>query len=209
MKHALRLGLVPFILLALLALSGQAAAQTPPPTDLWTHGTTLSGVVGVAAASSRSGAMAGGAVGWEVTPSFGVDGTAAWFDRPGASESFTAALGVHANLLTSGRLLPFVKGSFGLYRASFDMARDDTDMPDFYRRRLGVSNGAVGAPRTFTDPSFAAGGGIEVFTMRHWAVRPQIEAIVVRRDSRSHVVTALTLQIAYHFENHPGRPARD
>jgi hypothetical protein len=157
---------------------------------------------GVAAASSRAGALVGGAAGWEITPRFGLEGRMAWFDRPGRAEAFTAALTARANLMSARTAVPFVKGGVGLYRASFEAA--DGNMPDFYRRRLGPD---FGLSRTFTDPSFVVGGGVSVFTSRHWAVRPEIEATVVRRQSRSYVVTALTMGVAYHFEEHPITPA--
>lgn len=51
------------------------------------------------------------------------------------------------------------------------------------------------------------GGGVDVFTTRHLAIRPEIDAIVVRRQSRSYVVTAVTMHVAYHFEEHPATPA--
>jgi hypothetical protein len=79
-------------------------------------------------------------------------------------------------------------------------------MPEFYRRRVGPG---FGTTHTFTDPSFVVGGGVNVFTSRHWAIRPEVEAIVVRRQSRSYVVTAVTVGVAYHFEEHPVTPPRE
>jgi hypothetical protein len=181
--------------------STSVAAQTTPPGNTWSHGTTADVFAGAAAASSRGGALAGGAAGWEVTPRFGLEGRMAWFGRPGRAEAFAAALTARASLMSARTAMPFVKGGVGLYRASFEAA--DGNMPDFYRRRLGPG---FGMSRTFTDPSLVVGGGVNVFASRHWAVRPEIEATVVRRQSRSYVVTAVTMGVAYHFEEHPVAP---
>jgi hypothetical protein len=186
----------------LFAVSTTVAAQTPPPENTWRDGTTVDVFAGVSSASSRAGALAGAAAGWEITPRFGLDGSMAWFDRPGNQKAFGAALTARANLVRLRSIVPFVKGGFGLYHASLDAG--DSRMPDFYRRRLAPG---FGMTRTFTDPSFVVGGGVNVFATRHWAIRPQIEAIVVRRQSRSYVVTAMTLGVAYHFEEHPVTPA--
>jgi hypothetical protein len=188
--------------LLVFVTSTSVVAQTTPAGNMWSHGTTVDVFAGVAAASSRGGALAGGAAGWEITPRFGLEGRMAWFDRPARAEAFAAALAARANLMSARTAVPFVKGGVGLYRASFEAA--DGNMPDFYRRRLGPG---FGLSRTFTDPSFVVGGGVSVFTSRHWAVRPEIEATVVRRQSRSYVVTAVTMGVAYHFEEHPVTPA--
>jgi hypothetical protein len=188
--------------LLVFVTSTGVAAQTTPPGNAWSHGTTVDVFAGVAAASSRGSALAGGAAGWEITPRLGLEGRMAWLDRPGRAEAFAAALTARANLTNARPAVLFVKGGVGLYRASFEAA--DGNMPDFYRRRLGPG---FGMTHTFTDPSFVVGGGVNVFTSRHWAIRPEIEAIVVRRQSRSHVVTAVTMGVAYHFEEHPVTPA--
>jgi hypothetical protein len=88
--------------------------------------------------------------------------------------------------------------------ASFDAARDD--VPDFYRRRLPPDT--FGVRHTFTDPSFIAGGGVNLFVSRHLAIRPEVQAMVVRRDSNQLVVTAATAHVVYHFEEHPVTPSR-
>lgn len=188
--------------LLVFVTSATVAAQTMPPGNTWSHGTTVDVFAGVATASSRGGALAGGAAGWEITPRFGLEGRMTWFDRPGRAEAFAAALTARASLVSMRTAVPFVKGGVGLYRASFETANGN--MPDFYRRRLGAG---FGMTHTFTDPSFVVGGGVDVFTSQHWAIRAEIEASVVRRQSRSYVVTAVTMGVAYHFEEHPVTPA--
>ncbi len=72
-----------------------------------------------------------------------------------------------------------------------------------------IANSAgPGATSTFTDPSFILGGGMNIFVTRHIAIRPDVEAMIVRRDSHNYVVTAVVVHIAYHFENHPITPTR-
>jgi hypothetical protein len=78
-------------------------------------------------------------------------------------------------------------------------------MPGFYRRRMtGMSD--MGSTITFTDPSVVGGGGVNVFVGQHWAIRPEILATAVLRDSHSFVVTTGAVRLAYHFEEHPVTP---
>ena len=185
---------------------GAAVAQQAIAADMWSRGSTVEVFGGVATADSRAGALAGGGLGWELTPRFGVDGSAAWLDRPGPRDAFAAALTAHLGVFGRRSVGPFVKGGVGLYRVSFE--GPPQSLPDFYRRRLGAGESTLGSSSTFTDPTVVIGGGVNLFTTRHIALRPEIEAIVLRRDSRSHVVTAVTFRVAYHFEDHPMTPSR-
>lgn len=38
---------------------------------------------------------------------------------------------------------------------------------------------------------------------RHIALQPAVEAIIVTADSQSYTLTAFTVRVAYHFEDHP------
>jgi len=189
--------------LVALALSVPAWAQPAIRVNEWAHGTTLTGFAGVAADSTRGGPMMGGSVGWELTRRIAIEGSGLWVDHEGDASAFGGALTVQAALLGSGKAVPFVQAGIGLYRASFDPAQ--SGVPGFYRQRMGPAGGSV---RTFTDPSFVFGGGANVFLSRNLAIRPDVEAMVVLRNSRSHVVTALSMQVVYHFEDHPVTPAR-
>jgi hypothetical protein len=40
------------------------------------------------------------------------------------------------------------------------------------------------------------------------AVRPQVDVFVVARDSQQYAVYTASVQVAYHFENHPITPRR-
>jgi hypothetical protein len=64
----------------------------------------------------------------------------------------------------------------------------------------------MGSTVTFTDPSLVGGGGVNVYVSRHWTIRPEIVATAVLRNSRSFVVTAGAVRLAYHVEEHPVTP---
>jgi hypothetical protein len=185
------------------ATSSGAWAQGGPASSLWSRGTTINAFGGVSSASSNTGGLVGGAAGWELTARFGFEGSVAWLDRPGVDQAFAAALTARLNLLTQRSVAPFLAGGVGLYHVSVSRAADD--LPAFYRRRL---QPGVGATQAFTDPSLIAGGGVNLFMSRHWAIRPEILAMVVKRDSRSHLVTTGTVHLAYHFEEHPVTPSQ-
>jgi hypothetical protein len=160
------------------------AAQDGLPAHTWSRGTTLSASVGAASAPSANGALAGVGIGWEVTPRFGIEGEAAWLDRPGDSEAFAAALTAQFRLRGLQPVSPYVKGGVGMYRLSLDVPR-----------------------ATFTDPSAVVGGGVRLFATRHLAFRPEVQAMVVARDAGRQVVTAIAVHVEYHFEDHVITPA--
>lgn len=187
--------------LALVAVAPPAFAQrTAPPVsptaDDWTHGTTVSLAGGIGTGSSDTGALLGGAVGWELRPRLAVEGSGSWLDRAEGAEGFAAAIKVRAGLARTG-VSPFVEGGFGLFRFSPQQA---ASLPGFYRRRLDASGGLV---KPFTDPMFHIGGGVNLFTSRRLAVQPAVEAMVVTRDGHAYTVAAVSLRMAYHFEDHP------
>jgi hypothetical protein len=188
--------------------AGAAAQPAPVESNVWSRGTTAGLFGGVASASSDSGLVLGSAAGWEVTRWVGIEGSVAWLDRRGSGEAFAATLAAHANLTSRRPIVPFVKGEIGLYRMTAGPGLED--IPEFYRRRLGPGDPSmtgVGS-QTFTDPSVVLGGGVNVFATRHLAIRPELTAAIVQRQGRSHVVTAVVMQIAYHFEEHAITPGR-
>ena len=153
-----------------------------------------------------AGPVAGGAAGWELTPWLGVDGNLSWLKTFGDAEAFTAAVNARAHFLTNRAVLPYVRAGFGLYRTSFNSTL--TDVPDFYRRRIADASSGYDSSYRFTDPAWVFGGGLTIFRSRHVAIHPAAEAIVVRRDAQSYVVTSVTVHISYHFELHPSPAAR-
>jgi len=67
------------VVLSLLVLSATASAQTDTAA-MWRRGTTLNLFGGAAATSNDQGPIAGGAVGWEVTPRIALEGSGTWFE---------------------------------------------------------------------------------------------------------------------------------
>ena len=188
-----------------------ASAQTQPPPNvrvaptgnMWSHGTTLNVFGGAAARSGDRAAIAGGAFGWEIKPWFAVEGSGTWLDWGQGAHAFAPSISAQAGLLTRKPFVPFLAGGVGLHHASFN--RLDSTMPGFYRRRMtGMSD--MGSTITFTDPSIVGGGGVNVFVGQHWAIRPEILATAVLRDSHRFVVTTGAVRLAYHFEEHPVAP---
>lgn len=198
-----RLGvLVGFVLVAASASAQTVAA--PPPGNMWSHGTTLNVFGGAARTPGDTAAAAGGALGWELTPRFALEGAGTWLDWGQSAHAFTAAMTAHVSLLTPHPFVPFLAAGVGLYHASFD--RFDTGMPRFYHRRMTGLSYAPGQMATFTDPSIVGGGGLNLYVSRHWALRPEVLATVVLRDARSFVATTGVVRLAYHFEDHPITP---
>jgi hypothetical protein len=194
-----------FVVVFFLASPIAATAQPVPPGNVWSHGTTIDLFAGGASASGDAGPVAGGAAGWEVTPWLGVDGNLTWLKTFGGSEAFTTALNARAHLLTNRTVSPYVRAGFGLYRTSFSSA--SVDVPDFYRRRTADASPGHDSSYRFTDPAWVFGGGLTIFRSRHVAIHPAAEAIVVRRDAQSYVVTSVTVHVSYHFELHPSPPS--
>ncbi len=183
--------------LASPAWAQRTAPQAAPPDD-WGHGTTVSASLGMAADGAGTGATAGGAVGWELTPRVMVEGGGLWLDRREGSHGFNAALKVRAGLTRTG-VSPFVEGGVGLYRVTTSAV---DGMPGFYRRRM-ARQGSGLMQQVFTDPVFHVGAGVNVFTSRHLSLQPAVEALIVTRDSHAYTLTAFSLRLAYHFEDHP------
>ena len=187
-----------------LAIVVTAAAQTPRPTTMsFRKGSTVNLFTGAAADTSRTGLIGGGAVGWELTPRFAVEGSGEWTEWGTGSRGFAAALTAMTGIAGSRTFMPFVTGGVGLYRASF--GRLGADMPGFYVRRM-TDMPPIARTAAFTDPSVVFGGGVNAFVNRHWAVRPDIREMLVFRDSRSRLVTTIAVHVAYHFEDHPITP---
>jgi len=108
-------------------------------------------------------------------------------------------------VVTPRPFVPIFAGGVGLYHASFD--RFDATMPGFYHRRAAGRARGQGRTVSFTNPSLAGGGGVPMYVTRHWALRLEVRATLVLRDSRSFVVTTGAIRLAYHFEDHPVTPS--
>lgn len=191
--------------IAAIMVSAPAVAQTAPEGNEWSHGTSLNVFGGAAADSSKTGPLAGAAIGWEITPAFAIEGSGYWLDRGSGADAFAAALKVQVGLMVPHRAVPFLAAGVGLYHASFGPTADP--VPDFYRQRMPAAT-SPGVTSTFTDPSFVVGGGVNIFVTPQIAIRPDVESMIVRRDSQNYVVTAVAVHFTYHFEGHPVTRAR-
>jgi hypothetical protein len=192
---------VVFVLCASLISNVPASAQSGQPD--WSRGTTLSGFAGGSGDSTRTGPAFGGAVSWEITPRFAVDGMGTWSEFGSGADAFAGTMRLRVRLAGHRSVDPFVHGGVGLYRAMFEDTSDE--MPEFYRRRLDAAPGISGA--TFTDTTLVTGGGVSIFLKRWFALRPEAEMTFVIRDG-THVVTSFFLHAVFHFADHPVTPTR-
>jgi hypothetical protein len=184
----------------MFVVTASSSAQTIRPTE-WSHGTTLSGFAGVPVQSEDSGVALGGAVGWEVTARFAIEGSGSWLDFGDGADGFAGTMMLRTRLFGRRTVDPFVQGGVGMYIASFDAG---ATLPPFYERRTDVPRLADAV--TFTDPTLVAGGGANIYLSRHLAIRPDITATFVLRDGEHHFVPTFGLHVVYHFEDHPVTP---
>jgi hypothetical protein len=190
---------ISFVLLLLLA-SAAGAQSLELPEHEWSRGTTLGVLAGVSAASSTEAPLAGGAFGWEFGPWVGVEGSGAWLRRGRGASAFAASMAGHLNLTRPRAAVPFVKAGVGLYRAWFDTGR--ASLPEFYRDRIRAAD----TRPSFTDPAFVLGGGANLYATPRWAVRPQAEALFVRRHGSTYTLALVSVHVTHHFERHTVRP---
>jgi hypothetical protein len=186
----------------LLLLTSAASAQ--PGAARWNVGTTVNVFGGAATDSTGTGVVGGGSLGWEVTPRIAVEGSGAWFRPGGDTRGFSAALKGQFGLPVRERVVPFAEAGIGLYRAVFEPGA--AGVPPFYANRMTSTGPLATHDQTFTDPAFVVGAGISLFANRHFAVRPDVETMVIRHGGESHVVTSFAIRLAYHFEDHPVTP---
>jgi hypothetical protein len=186
------------------AAAGPASAQDEVvrPGE-WSRGTTLSGFAGMAMDSKHNGPAIGGVIGYEVTPRLTIEGGGSWFEFGDGASAFAGSIKLRARLWGQRTVDPFLTGGVGFYRASFDRASNVA--PGFYQRRMRMPATGLG-DTSFTDPALVAGAGMNIFVTRHFAVRPDVETLIVLRDRRSHVVTTLSLHAVFHIESHPVTP---
>ena len=111
---------------------------------------------------------------------------------------------------TRDTAVPYLAVGVGIQRSTFDIpagAAADT-VPAFYRRRLGVTAGGLGARRSFTDPTLVAGAGVDIALSRTVVLRPDVRVLFVVNGGRHESVAVATLNFGYRFEHKPVTPAR-
>jgi hypothetical protein len=192
--------------LVLSAMPAVAAAQTGPVPHPFDRCTQAAALFGAGTGSSSTGIVAGGGFGWRVMPRLSIDTRMAWFDRGDGMDAFSASLGAEVSFNGSSSISPFLRAGAGVYRLSIDTAT--AAPPDFYRRRLIAGGSRPDSHQAFTDPAVVLGGGVSIFVTRRVALRPEFETTIAFRNSRSHAVTAIAIQLAYHFEDHRITPVR-
>lgn len=199
---------VTFAAMTLALLSAPVVAQTSTrePVD-FRHATTLAVFGGAAVDSADGGPVAGGTLGWQVSPSFAVEGVGRWNHRGSDTDAFTAALLLQTDLISSGDTRVFFSGGLGVHHVSFGPAAH-TSMPDVYRRRVAAHDRGPVSQMSFTDPAVVVGGGIKFALSRHVSLRPAIDATIVSVGSRYHYVTTFAVSLAYRFEHHPVTASR-
>lgn len=186
----------------LVSMPAFAQRQVPAVTETdWHHGSTVSVEGGVVQATSAAHPLLGGAVGWEMRPRLALEGSGRWTGYDGDTTGFGAALAVKAGLRRAD-VSPFAEAGFGLYRVSGAIS----ELPDFYRRR--VTDVSSLARRTFTDPAWHFGGGINVFVTRKFAVQPAVDVMLVRGDGEGTAMGVFAVRAVYHFEDHLVTPSR-
>lgn len=197
-----------FLLMTLLLGAWTTAgwAQSDVRVNEWSRGTTLGGFAGVATDTTNTGPAVGGAVGWDLTPRFAIEGSGSWIDFGRSRTGFAGAVTLRTRVTgTAVRNLFAITGA-GLYRASF--ADKTVAMPGFYSRRMSPRDRMDQFGRAFTDPSVVIGGGASFALTRHVSIRPDVQAAIVLRNGRSNVLTSVGVHAVYHFESHPVTPAR-
>lgn len=196
MRRRATLGIGGFVV-SVLAVVPTASAQAPAYSD-WSHGTTLAVSTGATTTSQDTRGTLGTALGWEINHWVEVEGTGTWLVARQGDEAFAAELKVLANITPPNTVVPFLGAGIGLYHASFDATHGT--IPAFYQRRL--RGGSFGALAPFNDPSFVLAGGVNIFTGRHFSLRPDLSVRLVRNASDTYAVTMATVYVTYHFEEH-------
>lgn len=200
-RRTVRHGAVAAILGTLVLASPAAAQNDPQPSG--ERGTELSALAGAGANATHTGAAFSGIAGWQMTHWLTAEARGTWLARGAGAEAFEADLGVRTRLASAHRLAPFAGAGFGLYRASFEGAT--ALAPSFYARRFGAT-GVGAVERAFTDPAFRFTAGVDVRTGGRLTLRPEVSALVARRDGRSETVALVGVGIGYRFEDHPVTP---
>jgi hypothetical protein len=201
-----------FALIVSFGLATTAAAQSVSQGPAsWGRGTGLAVSPGVARVDDDTHLTLGAAALWELTAHLAIEGAGRWMDREGQADAYAGELAALIGLAgTRDTAVPYLVVGVGLHRRTFDI-HDTTvldDIPRFYRRRLGAAEGALGARRSFTDPTLVAGAGVDVALSRTVVLRPDVRVLLVVNGGRHHAVTVATLNLGYRFEHKPVTPAR-
>lgn len=186
-----------------LGFSRPALAQNDR-APIGERGTELGVSIGAGSTSTHTGPILGGIAGWQLKRWITGEARGTWLARGTGADAFEADLGLSAHLVKRSRVTPYAGAGFGLYRAAFDSA--SSTMSEFYRRRMVGSGLGMAMDRTFTDPVFRVSGGVELFGLGPFTIRPEASALFVRRDGRGETVGLFAVRIGYRFEDRPVTP---
>lgn len=183
------------------AASVQAQARTEPNAG---HATELDGAIAAAVTSSETAPMVAGAVGWSLTRWVTIEARGSWFARGHDANGVGADVGALINLVAKRPVTPYVSFAFGLYREN--IGSPAADVSDFYRARANGRDG-VGTGRTFTDPAWRVGGGVDIIRHRHISIRPEASVILVHGHGATDTIATVGIRLGYIFEDHPVTPS--
>lgn len=218
--HLGTLGFNTLLALTMVVVPHIAAAQGAPVR------TRVSFAPGIAFDRADTGPSISGALTVDLSSRLALEGTGAFVGRGSGADAFSLQAGLLAHLLTGdGRVVPFVAGGAGLYRASFDLGAQRFfgggqygpgaslcggtgvcpygGMPAFYGRRLRSVNaplaGGQWPSRTFTDPAFHLGVGARVALAPHVFVRPEFRGLFVAADGDVQSLGIASVAFGYQF----------
>lgn len=188
-----------WLFVLLFGWSATASAQDPgTAAGEFQHSTTLSVYVGTARASTTMDVAAGAAMGWQLTPHFGLEMRGYWLTADEHQNAFAAASAFRVSVRPGHRAVPFLAAGGGVYQMRFDAGF--TTAPEFYRKRM-TDISPVLPHYQFTDPMISLGTGADVYLSRHVAIRPEVTALLVFGGGDVRAVPAYGVQVAYHFES--------
>jgi Outer membrane protein beta-barrel domain len=167
--------------------------------------TELGGAVAAAVTSSETAPAVAGTVDWSLTRWIAIEARGSWFARGHAANGVGADVGALINLVAKRPVTPYVNLAFGLYRENIDMPA--AEVSPFYRARMNEGQDGVGTGRTFTDPAWRVGAGVDIISHRHISIRPEASVILVHRQGATDTITTVGIRLGYRFEDHPVTPS--
>ena len=194
-----------FIAVVLSVVASRSLAQVESGSHQWTHATSIGIYAGGSTSAGDLRPSLGGTAGWELSRWAAVESRGDWFERSAGSQSCGATINAIVNLRPRQTVTPFASMGFGLHHTSFDTVL--ADMPEFYRRRMGGDGLSLARQvRSFTDPAFSFGAGVDLLATRHLAVRPEVGLRLVAGNGRTDTVETFGVRVAYRFEVHRVTP---
>ena len=148
--------------------------------------------------------MVGGTAGWGINQWITVEARGAWFARGENTSGIGADVGALVNLIRKRHTTPYIALAFGLYRETIDS--DAADVSSFYRNRMHPGLGATSV-RTFTDPAWRIGTGLNIIRHRNISVRPEASVTLVHRNGATDTIATFGVRLGWIFEDHPVTPS--